>query len=192
MFPCNLRSILNTHSPSSHIFLQSSIQSALDESDISGVDFTEDDVLYALSHLKTGKSDGDRIFAEHFIYATSALLSPLANFFGSLVRHGFMPQCLRDCVLVPVLKNAACSSSYRPIALASTLSKVLEHVILTKYSSFLCFNLLQFGFKPGFSSTLCTGVVKNVISRYIHNGSRVHGCFAKCLTLWIIVSCLLS
>ena len=152
----------------------------MDESDISGVDFTEDDVLEALSHLKTGKSDGDGIFAEHFIYATSALLSPLANFFGSLVRHGFMPQCLRDCVLVPVPKkgkNVACSSSYRPIALASTLSKVLEHVILTKYSSFLCSNPLQFGFKPGFSTTLCTGVVKNVISHYIHNGSRVHGCF---------------
>ena len=180
VFACNLRSILNTHSPSSHISLQSSIQSAVDESDISGVDFTEDDVLEALSHLKTGKSDGDGIFAEHFIYATSALLSPLANFFCSLIRHGFMPQCLRDCVLVPVPKkgkNVACSSSYRPIALASTLSKVLEHVILTKYSPFLCSNPLQFGFKPGFSTTLCTGVIKNVISHYIHNGSRVHGCF---------------
>ena len=195
VFACNLRSILNTHSPSSHISLQSSIQSAVDESDISGVDFTEDDVLEALSHLKTGKSDGDGIFAEHFIYATSALLSPLANFFGLLVRHGFMPQCLRDCVLVPVPKkgkNVACSSSYHPIALASTLSKVLEHVILTKYSSFLCSNPLQFGFKPGFSTTLCTGVVKNVISHYIHNGSRVHGCFLDASKVWIIVSCLLS
>ena len=42
---------------------------------------------------------------------------------------------------------------------------------------YLCSNPLQFGFKPGFSTTLCTGVVKNVISHYIHNGSRVHGCF---------------
>ena len=91
-----------------------------------------------------------------------------------------MPQCLRDCVLVSVPKkgkNVTCSSSYHPIALASTLSKVLEHVILTKYSSFLCSNPLQFGFKPGFSTTLCTGVVKNVISHYIHNGSCVHCCF---------------
>ena len=144
----------------------------MDESDISGVDFTENDVLQA------GKSDGDRIFAEHFIYATSALLSPLANFFCSLIHYGFMPQCLQDCVLLPVPKkgkNVACSSNYR--ALASTLSKVLEHVILTNYSSFLCSNPLQFGFKPGFSTTLCAGIVKNVISHYIHNGSCVHGCF---------------
>ena len=27
--------------------------------------------------------------------------------------------------------------------------------------------LLHFGFKPGFSTTLCTGVVKNIVSRYI-------------------------
>ena len=54
VFACNLRGILNTHSQSSHISLQSSIQSAVDESDISGVDFTEEDVLEALSHLKTG------------------------------------------------------------------------------------------------------------------------------------------
>ena len=46
-----------------------------------------------------------------------------------------------------------------------------------KYSSFLCSNPLQFGFKPSFSTTLCTGVVKNVISHYIHNGSCVHCCF---------------
>ena len=144
------------------------------------MNFTKDDVLEALFHLKTGKSDGDGIFAEHFIYATSALLSPLANFFGSLVRHGFMPQCLRECV-------ASCSSAQErqecylqfelPSHYLGFLSKVLEHVFLTKYSSFLCSNPLQFGFKHGFSTTLCTGVVKNVISHYIHNGSRVHGCF---------------
>ena len=66
---------------------------------------------------------------------------------------------------------------YRAIALASSLSKVLEHLILKKYSSFLSTSHLQFGFKSGFSTTLCTGVLKNVVSRYIHRGSSVLGCF---------------
>ena len=35
----------------------------------------------------------------------------------------------------------------------------------------------QFGFESGFSTSLCTGIVKNVVSRYIHNGSAVLGCF---------------
>ena len=88
-----------------------------------------DDVLEALSYLKEGKSDGDRVFAEDLLFASSALISPLADFFSSLVCHGFIPQCLRDCVLIPVPKknkDVSCSSNYRPIALASSLSKLLS------------------------------------------------------------------
>jgi hypothetical protein len=46
------------------------------------------------------------------MYASSAVMVPLAIFFSSLVRHGFMPQCFRDCVLgaVPKKKNDATSS----------------------------------------------------------------------------------
>ena len=137
-------------------------------------------MLEALSNLKSGKSDGDGVFAEHLIFASSPLITPLADYFSSLVCHGFMPHCFRDCVLIPVSKknkDVTCSSSYRPIALASSLSKTLEHLILIKYSTFLNTSPLQFGFKPGSSTTLCTGVVKNIISRYIHSGSSVHGCF---------------
>ena len=118
--------------------------------------------------------------AEHLIFATSVLISSLAVYFTSLVRHGFMPSCFRDCILIPVPKknkDVTSSSSYRPIALASSISKILEHLILTKFSSYLHTSPLQFGFKPGSSTSLCTGVVKNIISRYIHNGSSVHGCF---------------
>ena len=42
---------------------------------------------------------------------------------------------------------------------------------------YFCSNPLQFRFKPGYSTTLCTSIVKNVVSRYIHNGSAVLGCF---------------
>ena len=59
----------------------------------------------------------------------------------------------------------------------STLSKVLEQLILCKYSNIFTSNHLQFGFKPGSSTSLCTGMVKNIVSRYIHNGSSVLGCF---------------
>ena len=47
-----------------------------------------------------------------------------------------MPQCLRDSVIVPIPKGnkvASCSSNYRPVALSSNLSKVLERLILSKY-----------------------------------------------------------
>ena len=154
----------------------------------------EDDVLEELSHLKTGKSDGDGVLAEHLIFATSALISPLAVYFTSLVRCGFMPSCFRECILIPVPKknkDITSSSGYCPIALASSISKILEHLMLTKFSSYIHTSPLQFGFKPGSSTSLCTGVVKNIISQCIHNSSSVHGCLLDAsvtrLTLLIMV-----
>ena len=35
---------------------------------------------------------------------------------------------------------------------------------------------LQFGFKPGLSTTLCTGVLKATISHYLAGGSCVYDC----------------
>ena len=90
-----------------------------------------------------------------------------------------MPYSYRNCVLVPIPKgnkDISSSQNYRLIALSSNLSKILEKLPL-KYEKFFFSNQLQFGFKPGYSTTLCTGMVKNVTSRYIHNGSAVLGCF---------------
>ena len=120
---------------------------------------------------------------------SSLSYSPLS----SLLRHGFMPACIRDCVLVPIPKgnrDTSPSHNYRPIALCSSLSKVLERLILTKYEDFFFSNPLQFGYKSGYSTSLCTGMIKNVISRYIHNGSAVLGCFLDASNWWTMAFCL--
>ena len=54
------------------------------------------------------------------------------------------------------------SANYRPIALSSTFSKVLEQLVLCKYSNIFTSSHLQFGFKPGSSTSLCTGMVKTL------------------------------
>ena len=91
-----------------------------------------------------------------------------------------MPLCFRDSVLVPILKgnkDATDSSNYRPIALSSTFSKIVERLILSRYESIFATSSLQFGFKPDSSTSLCTAAIKNIIARYLHNGSPVLGCF---------------
>ena len=98
----------------------------------------------------------------------------------SFVIHGYMPAALRDCTLVPIpkpRKDPTLSDNYRPIALAPNLSKVLERCILMQYSKHFVTSDLQFGFKPGYSTDLCSGVLKNVVSTYIHKGSPVYSCF---------------
>ena len=97
-----------------------------------------------------------------------------------MLRHGFVPSSIRDCTLHPILKpskDPSKSDSYRPIALAPTLSKVFEWCTLIIYQENLITSNLQFGFKKGHFTDLCTGLIKNVISRYTFNGSSVYGCF---------------
>lgn len=61
--------------------------------------------------------------------------------------------------------------------LASSLSKVLERSILLTWGQHFTTSNLQFGFKSGYSTTLCTGALKAIISHYLNSGSRVHACF---------------
>jgi len=49
--------------------------------------------------------------------------------------------------------------------------------IILKYRSSFITSSLQFGFKQGFSSDLCTDLVKNVIARHLFNDTNVYGCF---------------
>ena len=153
-----------------------------------------DDVLGALGSLKRGKTDFDRVSTYHVKYALPVIAEHVAQFFTAILRHGCMPKCFQDCVLVPIPKggaNLSSSDGYRPISIASCLSKVLECIILNQYSSILSSHHLQFGFKTGSSTSLCTGIVKCVVSRYLQNGSSVLGCsldaskaFIRFLSSW--------
>ena len=52
--------------------------------------------------------------------------------------HGIVPDTLRDCILVPILKpgkDPSSSDSYRPIALAPILRKVFELCRLFQFQS---------------------------------------------------------
>ena len=69
------------------------------------------------------------------------------------------------------------SLNYRPISLSSTLSQVLERLLLSVYDEFLSSSHLQFGFKRGFSTSLCTATIKNIVTNYLHRDSSVLGCF---------------
>ena len=133
----------------------------------------------AIGKSKRGKSDGDTLMSDHIIEAPSSHCQFLARLFTSMLRHGFMPSSFRDATIQPIpkgSKNPSLSANYRGIALASSLSKVMEWSIFLTWESFLTTSDLQFGFKSGFSTTLCTGVLKAVINCHLNNGSKVYVC----------------
>ena len=90
-------------------------------------------VRSAFSLLKLHKNDGTNLSSNHFIRALPVIELFVADLFTSILRHGYMPTVLRDCILVPIPKgnkDPTLSDNYRPVALAPTLSKALEWCIL--------------------------------------------------------------
>ena len=61
---------------------------------------------------------------------------------------------------------ASVHNNYRPIALASVVSKVFEMSLRVKLESFLHSSDYQFGFKANHSTDLCIYTLKEVIDFY--------------------------
>ena len=180
-FSAKIKNLLNSNtSLDSCSSLLSNIESSLSSSDLASISVSTSTIAEAISHLKPNKSDGSLLSSNHFIHASSTLIDVLSQLFTSILRHGYIPECLRDCVLHPIPKpgkDPSVSDNYRPIALAPTLSKVFEWCGLIEYRSAFVTSPLQFGFKQGFSTDLCTGLIKNVVARYNINNTDVYGCF---------------
>ena len=180
LFSSKLQGILNSQDVCERDSLHSHIFHSLQSDELVSVTISEECVIDAFSHLKRGKSDGSVLLSDHLIYALPVVCSSLANLFTAILRHGYMPSQLKDCILVPIPKNAKDPSvldNYRAIALAPTLSKALEWCILLTHKEHFKTSELQFGFKQNMSTSLCTGVLKNVVSRYMLEGSPVFSCF---------------
>ena len=79
--------------------------------------------------------------------------------------------------VLPIPKNIFASVSgndnYRGIALSSILGKILDHVLLYKYSDKLCTSEQQFGFKRRSCTNVCTLVLKETLRYCVDNYSNV-------------------
>ena len=92
---------------------------------------TYSELTSAIKDLDNNKSCGlDGIYAEHLKHCSDRILPLLSMCLTSLFIHGFLPDKMISVVLIPIVKNKSASicskSNYRPIALASTISKILE------------------------------------------------------------------
>jgi len=69
------------------------------------------------------------------------------------------------------------TTNYRPVAVATVVSKLLAHFILSSISPFLGTTDNQFGFKAGHSTDQCTFLLKQTASYFVTHGSSVHAVF---------------
>ena len=78
LFASKFADVLNNHSSSTRESLYSSFQASVKTCHLSDVLFSADEVLEALSMLKSKKSDGDGVYSEHLKFASPAIAKPLA------------------------------------------------------------------------------------------------------------------
>jgi len=113
-----------------------------------------------LQKLRLNKSPGpDCISAEHLLYADESLRFFLSELFNMCIVHGHIPNSCLNTTIVPICKNKirnmSDTSNYRPVAVATVVSKLLEDFILSNISPFLGTTDNQFGFKAGHSTDQC-------------------------------------
>ena len=140
------------------------------------------EIVDALAKLDDGKSSGmDGVYAEHLKYSSPRLVVLLSLCFSSLFVHGFLPRSMISVILVPLVKNKSASictkSNYRPIALASVISKLMEYVLYKRLESFLDTTDNQFGFKQRLGTDMCIFALKEAVLKYRGMNSNVYCCF---------------
>ncbi|XP_024116673.2 uncharacterized protein LOC112138347 [Oryzias melastigma] len=143
---------------------------------------TVHEVLQASAKLSDNKATGlDDVSTEHTKFASPKAFPLLSMCFTSFLTHGFLPDSMLDVLTVPVLKNKAgkisCSDNYRPIALASVMSKLFEFILLDKITKRIESTDNQFGFKEKLGADMCVYVLKEMISKCRNQNSSVFLCF---------------
>ena len=122
-------SILNS-SGLSNADLKNSIMSKLDD-----VQYSENMIVSSrvtsklISELDSGKSSGpDNISPESLKFASNRLSVLLSLCFSVCLSHGYLPPAMIKITIVPIVKNKCGniseSNNYRPIALATIISKL--------------------------------------------------------------------
>ena len=132
-----------------------------------------------INRLKSGKNDGSLpLKSENLIHSTDILHSFLSVLFSVMIRHGCAPDGMLMGTMVPLPKgkfnDLSKSKNFRALTISSIFGKVLDNIILNIEHDNLFTNDLQFSFKKGLSTTICSTMVRETISYFNHKGSAVY------------------
>lgn len=131
----------------------------------------------AIKLLNLGKSDSHGIFSNHLKLCSSVIAQHLADLLTTCIRHSTLSPNFSDAVICPIPKKHKqlhLTGSYRAIAMGSIFSKVGEILSMFIAKHTLDTSPLQFAYKKGLSTTMCTGLVTATVQHYNNNGSQVY------------------
>ena len=159
-----------------------SVNDALQQADAARHGITVVELRNAVKGIKNNKAVGnDGIPAEVYKYASNKLLVVLSILLSACLIRGELPQNLMHVVIIPLLKckskDPSAVDNYRPIAIATALSKVLEQILLRRLEGYLGTADSQFGFKSSHGTEMAIFSLKQTVAYYRERDSPVYLCF---------------
>ena len=140
---------------------------------------TPDIIKLSIGKIKKGTLDPCfGVMSDSLKNAPDILFDKLSIFFQLKFSHSITIDIFNQSLIIPIpkdkRKSLSDSSNYRGIALSSIFCKLFEYILI-----FLCENVcknndLQFGFKKGFSTALCSFTISETIQYYKNNSSNVY------------------
>ena len=143
---------------------------------------TVQEVEHAIKSLNTSSSPGhDGVTPLHVSCAHPTLYALLTFLFNCCIKHSVLPDNLLKVVISPIVKdkngNLCSINNYRPIALSTILSKILELILLNRCSDCLATSDHQFAYKQIHCTDMAINVLKNVTLQYTERNTPVYACF---------------
>ena len=140
------------------------------------------EVQKIVRNLKNNKAVGlDAIPNELYKYAPQNFIVFISITFNAFFNHSFLPDLLMNVLIVPLLKgkykDPTNSGNYRPIAIATSASKIFESLVYERIKDYLKTTDNQFGFKQKHSTDLCIYTLKEIISYYRKLNTPIYLCF---------------
>ena len=140
---------------------------------------TGEEVAQLIPRLKRGSAPGpDSVTVEHLHFGyCPELLDIIAGLLTACFATGRVPDSFSTSVVTPILNKPGLDpnllDNYRPIALTSILSKLLELVILAELELSFVQHDLQFGFAQHRGTTEASLLISETVQWHQRRGSPV-------------------
>ena len=123
----------------------------------------------------SGKCAGlDNIQAEHMKNVSNVLNVLLSILCTAMLKHGYIVNTILETVIKNTPGGATDTHNYRPIAITTTMSKVLELLMLHTIDSYLYTTDNQ-----NHGTDMCIYALRQTIDYYKRNSSRVLICYLE-------------
>lgn len=144
----------------------------------------EEEVIKTIHSLKnTGSTGEDQISTKLLKYIAEVIAEPLTIVTNKIFLRGIYPSKLKEALIIPLHKKGSRTDfgNYRPIALISTISKVIEKLLLARINKFLernnIINTNQNGYIKGRSTIRAIYSIVQEILTGLSCGETVLGAF---------------